>query len=243
MVLFTSSYLAKAIAETTDARQLFLRLYPLMTDLLGNGSPGEIFEANFALHLYHCHDIAAAQRAIMGDKAQSTYVSLGKTKEGESLQWLTGKIYSCSEGFYHLPEFPEEAIRDKDSKPNVVQWFIPESNSYPFLDFLLLVPTDRKWQLRCIQNTVGKSHSANVDELDRVISGLLDSGYMLCSKVVVAYIVEDLNKSGNAGLTQTKVRQIKRTISTTQSNSETQSFEYELNPFHVKYPRKSHVPS
>jgi hypothetical protein len=48
-----------------------------MKNRLGNGAPGEIFELDFALSLQHFHDLATAQRAVMGKKAQSVSMRLG----------------------------------------------------------------------------------------------------------------------------------------------------------------------
>lgn len=53
------------------------------------------------------------------------------------------------------------------------------------------VPT-RKWQLRAIQNRAGKKHSADTEQLARVVGGVLgDSGYGLCDEVVVAYVIDE----------------------------------------------------
>jgi hypothetical protein len=123
--------------------------------------------------------------------------------------WPTGKLYNLPAAAKDISAhhtLPEDAIKDKDKASNVAQWFIPEDNSQPFLDFFVLVPTDDagKWQLRCIQNTVSRKHSADLEQLKRVVGGLLHSGYILQNTIVVAYIVKDLAEQGEVGLKQKK---------------------------------------
>jgi hypothetical protein len=82
VVLFTSCYLANAIGRNNSARNKFFEFYPLIKEHLGDGAPGEIFEADFAVHLHHCHDLAAAQHAVMGPRVQPVYcVTMGTTSE------------------------------------------------------------------------------------------------------------------------------------------------------------------
>lgn len=194
VVLFTSSYLASIIGESgqTKGHQRFLENFPLIRDWLGNGSPGEIFEADFAIHLQHCHDLANAQRAVMGNKAQSVDVTLGTINGTTTVLWPTGKLYNLPRVLNQGPShqvLPVEAIEDlkNKKKERVAQWFIPLNKSQPFLDFFVLVPVpdmEKTWQLRTIQNTVGKKHSEEYDQLKRIVGGVLDSGYNLCDKII-----------------------------------------------------------
>jgi hypothetical protein len=57
------------MGQAQKQQDVFLKLFPLMKNRLGNDAPGEIFELDFALSLQHCHDLATAQRAVMGEKA------------------------------------------------------------------------------------------------------------------------------------------------------------------------------
>jgi hypothetical protein len=125
---------------------------------------------------------------------------------------------------------PEDAIKDKDKASNVAQWFIPEDKSQPLLDFFVLVPTDDagKWQLRCIQNTVSRKHSADLEQLKRVV-GVLHSGYILQNTIVVAYIVKDLAEQEEVGLKQQETIAFPRTPGT-------------VDPLHVAYVRTGGVP-
>ena len=79
-------------SQQTQGQLQFLENYPLIKHYLGNGAPGEIFEADFAIYLQQCHDIADAQRAVMGDKAQQVDVVLGTTRDSVTM-WPTGKLY------------------------------------------------------------------------------------------------------------------------------------------------------
>eukprot|EP00978_Attheya_sp_CCMP212_P045166 scaffold335652_cov64-Attheya_sp.AAC.1 len=73
-----------------------------MRERLGNGSPGEIFECDFALHLQHSHDLANAQCSIMGTEAPRSDVVIG-TIDGETLCWPTGTLKE-------LPKAPADEL-------------------------------------------------------------------------------------------------------------------------------------
>jgi len=247
VVLFTSCYLANAIGRNTSARNKFFEFYPLIKEHLGNGAPGEIFEADFAVHLHHCHDLAAAQHAVMGQRAQPTYVTMGTTSKKTMELWPTGKLYNLPAAAKDVTahqSLPEDAIKDKDKASNVAQWFIPEGNSQPFLDFFVLVPVDAgEWQLRCIQNTVSRKHSADLEQLRRVVGGLLDSGYILHNTIVVAYIVKDLAEQGEVGLKQKNTIAVSRTTGTRSNTANQSQLQYTVDPLHVSYVRTGGVPS
>jgi hypothetical protein len=173
---------------------------------------------------------------------------MGTTSEKTRVLWPTGKLYNLPAAAKDITAhqtLPEDVIKDKDKASNVAQWFIPEDNSQPFLDFFVLVPTDDagKWQLRCIQNTVSRKHSADLEQLKRVVGGLLHSGYILQNTIVVAYIVKDLAEQGEVGLKQKKTIAVPRTTGT-RSNTENKSqFQYTVDPLHVAYVWTGGVPS
>lgn len=246
VVLFTSSYLANVIGRNTSARKKFFDFYPLIEEHLGNGAPGEIFEADFAVHLHHCHDLAAAQRAIMGERAQPSYVPMGTTSGKTRELWPTGKLYNLPAATKDVTcnqNLPDDAIKDKDASPNVAQWFIPKDKSQPFLDFFVLVPADSgKWQLRCIQNTVGKSHSADLEQLMRLVRGLLDSAYILKSTIIIAYIVKDLAKQGGVGVREKTTISISKSTGTRSSTENNSQLNYSVDPLHVSYVQTGGVP-
>lgn len=73
VALFTSSsYLASHMGNSkqTQGQKEFLENFPLIKDYLGNGAPGEIFEADFVIHLQQCHDLADALQSAMGHKTK-----------------------------------------------------------------------------------------------------------------------------------------------------------------------------
>lgn len=244
VTLFTCSYLACSVEAKTT--QQFLTTYPLIKEWLGNGAPGEIFEADFAIHLQHCHDLADSQKAVMGHKeAQPVDVRLGNDEStNEVVLWPTGRQYclpSPSSDAAALQTLPEEAVRDKGCR--VAMWFIPKSKSQPFLDFFLLIPkADGAWEFRAIQNTTGKTHSADIDELKRVVGGVIHAGFVLDSNLVVCYIVEDVNKLKEVFLPSTL------TIPTIEAKSRssaanTENSEFKIKQLRVKYERTGATPS
>ena len=193
--LFTSPYVAYLMGQDKSRQTQFFELFPLMKKRLGNGSPGEIFESDFAMHLQHSHDLAAAQRAVMGNKAQKVDVRLGiDISTQKMVLWPTGRLHSLPKaprGGLALP-MPLTSTQVTD---RVAQWFIPEDPSQPFLDFFVLIPEEGdKWQFRAIQNTVSKTHSTDTKQLQRVVGGVLKAGFDLADALVVAYVIEDREK-------------------------------------------------
>ena len=172
---------------------------------------------------------------------------MGTTSKKTRVLWPTGKLYdlpaAAKETTAHQI-LPEDAIKDKDGASDVAQWFIPKGKSQPFLDFFVLVPMDAgNWQLWCIQNTVSKKHSADLEQLKRVVGGLLDSGSILHNTILVAYIVKDLAEQRGVGLKQENTIAVSRTTGT-RSNMENQSqLQYTVDPLHVSYVRTGGVPS
>lgn len=191
VMLFTSSYLARLMGQGQKQQDEFLKLYPLMKNRLGNGAPGEIFELDFALSLQHCHDLATAQRAVMGEKAQSVSMRLGvNILDKQEVLWPTGRLLA-------LPPAPTDPTTLQPMPTNacstdkVPQWFVPVSKSQPFLDFFVLIPEKNgKWQFRAIQITVSKTHSTDLSQLKRVVGGVLQAGFSLDCTLVVAYVIE-----------------------------------------------------
>ncbi|KAG7372879.1 FIST domain containing protein [Nitzschia inconspicua] len=151
--VYTSCHLAHYIGSSKGSCNIeFLRLFPFVEHTLGTGTPGDIFEGDFRLHLEQCHNLRDAQVAIMGpDKAEDVMVVLGKLCDGDKSKLLcpAGKINI-------LPDPPEDPValqRTTLRAANVMkvaQWFIPESKTQPFLDFMVLIPQstaeeNRRW--------------------------------------------------------------------------------------------------
>jgi hypothetical protein len=108
-----------------------------MRDRLGTGSPGEIFECDFAMHLQHSHDLADAQLAIMGEKAPAVDVVIG-TLDGTMLCWSTGTIKQLPKAPTDQLSLQTMPLRADDVKTRVLLRFIPDDPSQPFLDFFVL---------------------------------------------------------------------------------------------------------
>ena len=233
-------------SRQTQGQQQFLENFPLIKDYLGNGAPGEIFEVDFAIHLQQCHDLADAQHAVMGDKAQRVDVALGVIDCTLAVAWPTGKLYKLpavsNQGVSHQI-LPDEATRDLKKKEKLAQWFIPKNKRQPFLDFFVLVPDEEeKWQLRAIQNTVGEKHSTDLEQLKRIVGGILDSGYILCDKVVVAYVIEDDDRQQNVGKMSSSNLTVSRTTGTRSSSTGNESQAFTVEALRVKSTRAGATP-
>jgi hypothetical protein len=137
---------------------------------------------------------------------------------------------------------PDEATRDLQKKEKVAQWFIPENKSQPFLDFFVLVPDEEEWQLRAIQNTVVKKHSADLEQLKRIVGGILDSGYILCDKVVVAYVIEDDDRQQNVGKMSSSNLTVSRTTGTRSSSTGNEPQIFTVKALRVKFTRAGATP-
>jgi hypothetical protein len=185
---------------------------------------------------------------MMGGKTDPPDVPLGKTKDGTKVSWRTGKIYTlptskrdntCNQSL------PQKAINDKDTAPDVAQWFMPESKTQPFLDFFVLAPAEQEemkcWQLLCIQNTIGRKHTADINQLIRVVNGIMNSGYNLCGEIVVAYVIEDFNKSGTVGMKESTTIKC-TTTNGSRKNGTSKSIEYTVKPLHIAHARSGGVP-
>ena len=207
--LFTSQHLARLLGMDVRNAQHFLELYPLMKGRLGNGAPGEIFEADFLLNLEQSHDIAVAQRYIMGKKAQQVDVVLGKdVSSGKVLAWPTGSLSPLPKNPTKTGEQPMPFTHSQVQN-RVPQWFVPEDNNQPFLDFFVLVPlpNDVKWELRALQNTVSRNHRTDTEQLQKVLMGVETAGFVLASTVQVCFVVETTEQSNlGSGIDGTTIR-------------------------------------
>ena len=155
--VYTSCYLAQFIGSSEEGyHDEFLKLFPFARHTLGTGTPGDIFESDFRLHLEHSHKIRDAQVAVMGDQAEEVMVCLGTsaTDGSSKVQWPAGEIKE-------LPDPPADKGACQRTKLNpptderTPLWFIPASKTQPFFDFMALFPVaDGKWQLKVMQNTI-----------------------------------------------------------------------------------------
>jgi len=193
--IITSEYLAFLMGGDASYAKKFFEAFPIMKDRLGNGAPGEVFEADFLVNLEHCHKLAEAEYFFLRESARQLNVLLGTSMGGQGkVYWPVGKLLD-------LPKNPTNDVTA--SQPigidgsNVsglggVLWFIPLDNSQPFLDFFVLIYDGSKWELRIVQNTVSKRHTKATDEdqLKRVLRGLEEANFERNPKVLVAYIVE-----------------------------------------------------
>jgi hypothetical protein len=212
--LFTSSYLAYVIGGNQGQRRHFFDSFPLMRDRLGHGSPGEIFECDFAMHLQHSHDLADAQRAIMGEQAPGVDVALG-TIGGSMLCWPTGALKK-------LPKAPTDKVTLQTMPPcadelktRVPLWFIPDDASQPFLDFFVLVPSteNNRWTFKAVQNTVSPKHRTDIEQLKRLLGGILEAGFILENDIQVAFVIERADAQSKVAISfeGAKVKVITRT--------------------------------
>ena len=202
--VYTSCYLAQYIGSNKgEYHGQFLRLFPFIEHTLGTGTPGDVFESDFRFHLEQSHKLRDAQVAVMGaEKAQEIMVVLGRRcgSDESKVCYPAGQINSL-----YAPSSDQVALQKvnlrPDDLPNVAQWFIPESKTQPFLDFMVLVPRQsgdgkRSWSLVAIQNTVGKTHTADTGKLNRVVGGLLLAGFVLEETITIVFVIEDAIKSG-----------------------------------------------
>ena len=93
--IYTSCYLAQYIGSSKEGyHDEFLKLFPFVAQTLGTGTPGDIFESDFRLHLEQSHRIRDAQIAVMGDQAEEVMVCLGTSTVDSSskVQWPAGEI-------------------------------------------------------------------------------------------------------------------------------------------------------
>lgn len=141
-----------------------------MKNRFGNGTPGEVFEADFLVNLEHFRGLAQAEAFFLGTgKARDMNVSLGRNVQtNEKELWPLGEIRE-------LPKNPTKNILcaqpigmiapSSGSSSFGVLWFVPEDKNQPFLDFFVLIPeNDDKWELRIIQNNVSnKRHEKATD--------------------------------------------------------------------------------
>jgi hypothetical protein len=206
--LYTSNYLAWLLGSNESVQHQFFQLFPLMKDRLGNGTPGEVFECDFAMHLQHSHDLADMQRAFMQDAAPNVDVVLGNIN-GEMIRWPTGELNA-------LPKAPSDAVSHqmvglkfselKDRSRAFPQWFIPKDRNQAFLDFFVLVPQVvdnvlNGWKFQAVQNTVSPRHSTDVRQLKRLLHGVLDAGFILVGDVDMAYVIEKATTQYNIAST------------------------------------------
>eukprot|EP00978_Attheya_sp_CCMP212_P049142 scaffold622576_cov63-Attheya_sp.AAC.1 len=188
--LFTSSYMAYVIGSNRGQQRYFFASFPLMRERLGNGSPGEIFECDFAMHLQHSHDLADAQLAIMGTQAPAVDVVIG-TLNDTMLCWPTGTMKQLPKAPTDNLSLQNMPLRADALKTRVPLWFIPDDPSQPFLDFFLLVPSDNnRWTFKAVQNTVSPKHSTDKEQLKRLLGGILEAGFILEDNIQVAFVIE-----------------------------------------------------
>ena len=161
--------------------------------------------------------------------------------------WPTGRQYclpSPSSEKTALQTLPEEAVKDKDKECRVAMWFIPKSKSQPFLDFFVLIPkAEDTWEFRAIQNTTGKTHSADIEELQRVVGGIIHAGFVLDSNLVVCYIVEESNKLGEISLPSTLTIPTMEAKSRSSAENTENTKKFEIKQLTVKYERTGATPS
>ncbi len=190
--LYTSRYLALLLGRSKNHSTTFFELFPLMKGRLGNGAPGEIFEADFLVNLEHCHGIAASTRALMGKQAQQVDVRLGVDMSNEkAVYWPTGKVSVLPKQMGDKLAAQPMSFRADQVTNRVPQWFVPDDKHQPFLDFFVLFPCqDGSWTLKVIQNRVSTTHSTDLKQLERVLMGVENAGFSLKFNVVVAFVIE-----------------------------------------------------
>ena len=245
LTVYTSLYLVNLLGTSSKEAKEFLRLYPLVANLLGNhGTPGEIYELDFELHMRDCHDRRLLRQMFYGkndDNCMAIKVFLGFCEETRLNKEISaGKIYELP-----LPSTGDIGSQDmgltsKDMDEKIPKWFIPSSKSQPFLDFMVLVPrqNDNKWKLVIIQNTISNKHSANTGELVKILNGILscDIQIELESDIDIVYVIEDGEKGGNIaedlndGVIEPTIRNSSRTVGNKQK-------QFTMRVYHSVYKR------
>ena len=113
-----------------------------MKDRLGCGSPGEIFEADFLVHLEHSHAVAEAQRYVLGGEAPEAFVRVGvDISDDTEVLWSAGVIHKLDKN----PSKDESAVQSmpvqaREVDASTALWFDPIDVQQPFLDFFVLIP-------------------------------------------------------------------------------------------------------
>lgn len=247
--LFTSRYLTLLLGQSEVHSTKFFELFPLMKKFLGNGGPGEVFEAYFLVNLEHCHDIAGAQRAVMGQQhAQQVDVRLGvDISNGKEVRWLTGKLSSLPKQQGDPLAAQPMPYRATDVTNCVPQWFVPQDNYQPFLDFFILIPAEdgRGWTLRVIQNTVSEKHSTDLTQLELVLRGIEIAGFSLALEVDVTFVIEDrgqvsLRKRINGSTIEVTLPSMGRPKRGDNGTSTTKVFK--INVLHILFKRTGAAP-
>ena len=248
LTFYTSFHLLQEIEKTPSTANnamKFLNLDPLVAKRLGNGTPGEVFEFDFEVHMIACHDRRISRQLFFGKedaKCESILVSLGQCQEtGSVIEYPAGKIHKLP-----LPPNGDIASQDigltsDDMNEIIPKWFIPTSKNQPFLDFMVLVPeSDKKWKLVIIQNTIAKVHAANSEELVKILNGLLSCGFQidLASDIDIVYVIEDGDIGGNIGK-DLDDRSIEPTICNASRTQGAQQKQFKMNVYHSIYKRTS----
>jgi hypothetical protein len=245
--LFTSQYLAFLMGRDREASKKFLNLFPIMKDRLGNGSPGEIFEADFLVNLEQCHSIAEAQRSVMGEHAQKVDVRLGvNISNNEVVYWPAGKLFELPRK--NCNELSAQPMSLKASQASHLEslWFVPEDKNQPFLDFFTLIPSADDtvaWKLRVVQNTISKIHSTDLDQLKRVLIGIEQAGFILEDTVDVAFVIKRLDETSVGATIHGKKIEI-HILSDIHQQRHTSAIskEFVINVLHVLYKRTGSTP-
>ena len=167
-----------------------------MKDRLGCGSPGEIFEADFLVHLEHSHAVAEAQRYVLGGEAPEAFVRVGvDISDNTEALWSAGVIHKLDKN----PSTDESAVQSmpvqaREADASTALWFDPIDVQQPFLDFFVLIPDGEEntsWKLRVLQNMTGAKHGTDSNQLKRVVEGILLARFSLNNEVDVAYICRE----------------------------------------------------
>jgi hypothetical protein len=243
--LYTSAFMICTLSDK-NVTDKFLSLFPLVADRLGNGSLGEVFEFDFCAYIEHCHNLLKAEERLMGEgKCEEIQIELGTDiMTDEKVRWRAGTLLSLPKGKNH--EMAAQPMPDDlDPKKKNHYWFIPEDKSQPFLDFLVLQPSEEndKWKLLVLQNTVSKRHSTNLAGLISVIKGIHEKGFVLNPIVQMVFVINDRQTQAEVGKNIEKEFQVRPTSSDRalrSSGSETKDFT--LNLSRVQYQSRGIAP-
>lgn len=245
--IYTSEYLAFRMASETDYSAQFFALFPRMRYRLGNGAPGEVFEADFLVSLEQCYALAEAESFYLGDKARDLKVLLGCNIDGGSkVEWPAGQLKSLPQNTSNDLAVYQPIALD-GSKVSSVLWFIPADKSQPFLDFFVLIPDGSMWELRIVQNTTSKKHEkkSDKDQLLRILQGLEMASFDLKPDVTVAFVVESPQQS-NVGTSIDGMKIMTTTARTSEiilrSRRRTTKKEFTVPVIRVTYERTSKNP-
>ena len=173
IMIITSPYLALVMTNRESYQLKFCEIFPLMERYLHGGS-GETFQADFHVHMVHCHAVAEAETFFMHNKARTVQVVIGKDLESkECIKIPAGVIRKLPQN----PSNDHTSAQPIGFEPGQLQqydgravWFVPENKSQPFLDFLVITRAPVSSSSVAADGTTFSSMPENAGQLTRQVA-------------------------------------------------------------------------